>query len=65
MKYLVNQLKKAPAGIAVGENKGHVVTKRAAVIRHSNRKGYLSKRVKQVRQVIRDTVGFTAYEVCF
>lgn len=62
MKYLENQLAKAPVGIAVGQNKGHVVTKRAKVVKHANRKGYLSKRVKAVRQVVRDTVGFTAYE---
>ena len=62
MKFLQNQLAKAPTGIAVGQNKGHVVTKRAKVVRHANRKGFLSARVKKVRQVIRDTVGFTAYE---
>lgn len=62
MKFLEQQLAKAPVGIAVGKNKGHVTTKRAKVIRHSNRKGYLSKRVKAVRAVVRDTVGFTAYE---
>ena len=62
MKFIENQLKAAPKGIAVGQNKGHIVTKRAKVIRHANRKGFLSQRVKTVRAVIRDTCGFTAYE---
>eukprot|EP00461_Guttulinopsis_vulgaris_P001399 UN01399 len=62
MKFLENQLKKAPVGIATGFNKGHVVTKKAKVVRHANRKGYLSKRVKAVREVVRETVGYTAYE---
>ena len=62
MKFLENQLKLAPKGIAVGQNKGHVVTKRAKVVRHANRKGYLSQKVKSVRAVIRETVGFAPYE---
>jgi len=62
MKFLENQLSLAPKGIAVGQNKGHVVTKRAKVVRHSNRKGYLSQKVKAVRAVVRETCGFTAYE---
>mgnify|MGYP001108455643 FL=1 len=62
MKFLENQLKLAPAGIAVGQNKGHIVTKRAKVVRHAQRKGALSNAVKGVRAVIRETCGYTAYE---
>ena len=62
MKLLQNQLLKAPTGIAVGQNRGYIVTKRAKVVRHANRKGYLSRRVATVRQVVRAAVGYTPYE---
>jgi len=52
----------APKGIARGVNKGHIVTKRAAVAKPVSNKGKRSDRVSAIRSVIRDTVGFTSYE---
>ncbi len=60
-KFLQNQLLAAPAGVAVGYNKGHVVTKLKAVKKSTGLRK-LTDRVKVVRSVIRDTVGFAPYE---
>ncbi|KAF6252978.1 component of cytosolic 80S ribosome and 60S large subunit [Scenedesmus sp. NREL 46B-D3] len=49
-------------GIAVGANKGHVVTKRDLAPRASRRKGYLSKKVKFVRELVREVAGLAPYE---
>ncbi len=52
-------------GIAVGLNKGHPVTtidKKKRRYRPSSRKGKSSERTKFVRQIIRETVGFSHYE---
>jgi len=49
-------------GLAVGMDKGHVLTKRALPKKQSYRKGVLNKRVGFVREVIREVAGFAPYE---
>ncbi|CAG8570015.1 9981_t:CDS:2 [Ambispora gerdemannii] len=49
-------------GLIVGLNKGHQVTSRPLRAKPSRRKGKLSTRVKFVRDVIREVVGFAPYE---
>ncbi|KAJ3270835.1 hypothetical protein HDV01_007384 [Terramyces sp. JEL0728] len=56
-------LEKTPkSGIAVGLNKGHIVTVKQPVQKPSNKKGALSKRTKFVRDLVREVVGFAPYE---
>jgi|AntAceMinimDraft_1070359.scaffolds.fasta_scaffold47273_2 hypothetical protein len=45
------------SGIAVGLNKGRVVATRKLAARPAQRKGKLGKRVKNIRELIRDVVG--------
>merc|ERR1711998_138031 len=51
-------------GIAKGMNKGHIVTTKEKGRKDTPkyRKGTLNKRVKFVRDVVRETVGFAPYE---
>jgi len=46
----------------VGLKKGHVVTKREKVAKPGAGKGKLGKRVKAVRELIREVTGFAPYE---
>ena len=49
-------------GIAVGLNKGYVTTKRSLAAKPAQRKGKLGKRVKMIRELVRDVVGSAPYE---
>jgi len=49
-------------GIILGLNKGHVVTTREPRPKPSRKKGQLTHRVKFVRDIIREVVGFAPYE---
>mmetsp|Transcript_41820 Transcript_41820/g.107911 ORF Transcript_41820/g.107911 Transcript_41820/m.107911 type:complete len:104 (-) Transcript_41820:51-362(-) len=49
-------------GFALGLKKGFPTTQRAKWVKPSNRKGALGKRVKLVRQVVREVAGFTPME---
>ncbi|XP_031472701.1 uncharacterized protein LOC116245171 [Nymphaea colorata] len=61
-------VKSHPAVIAIGQNKGHAITKFKAAgkqsksARPSARKGKLGKRVKLIRQVIGEVGGVSTYE---
>lgn len=53
------------SGIYVGPNHGHVVTlpaKQAWKSRPVTRKGRVSRRAKQVREIIREVAGFSPFE---
>ncbi|EME27304.1 60S ribosomal protein L36-1 [Galdieria sulphuraria] len=50
---------RTPSGIAVGLNKGHVVTKRKL---STKGRGRVKKRSRFVREVIREVCGFAPYE---
>eukprot|EP00344_Euplotes_crassus_P004773 CAMPEP_0197013210 /NCGR_PEP_ID=MMETSP1380-20130617/65515_1 /TAXON_ID=5936 /ORGANISM="Euplotes crassus, Strain CT5" /LENGTH=115 /DNA_ID=CAMNT_0042437289 /DNA_START=21 /DNA_END=368 /DNA_ORIENTATION=- len=50
------------SGIAVGKNAGHKTHKRYIVPKPSQRKGALTKRVKFVRDLVREVCGFAPYE---
>eukprot|EP00775_Hariotina_reticulata_P011635 gene11635-11780_t len=52
----------ARTGIAIGANKGHITTRRDLAPRASRRKGFLSKKVKFVRELIREVAGLAPYE---
>eukprot|EP00211_Chloroparvula_japonica_P011036 CAMPEP_0119131216 /NCGR_PEP_ID=MMETSP1310-20130426/9761_1 /TAXON_ID=464262 /ORGANISM="Genus nov. species nov., Strain RCC2339" /LENGTH=103 /DNA_ID=CAMNT_0007121771 /DNA_START=25 /DNA_END=336 /DNA_ORIENTATION=+ len=52
----------AKSGIARGLNAGHVVTPKARPFSQARRKGYLSKRVKVVREIVREVAGLAPYE---
>mmetsp|Transcript_3824 Transcript_3824/g.7696 ORF Transcript_3824/g.7696 Transcript_3824/m.7696 type:complete len:115 (-) Transcript_3824:58-402(-) len=49
-------------GIAVGLNKGFIVTRRELPPKPSHRKGRLCERVKLIREVVREVAGFAPYE---
>merc|ERR1719389_314066 len=51
----------APTGLAFGRNKGFITTKREVRPKPSRRRR-CSERVKFVREVIREVVGFAPYE---
>jgi len=50
------------SGIAVGFNKGHIVTRRKIAQKPSRRKGLLGDRIRLIRGVIRDVSGYSPYE---
>ncbi|KAM7472205.1 hypothetical protein LguiA_010388 [Lonicera macranthoides] len=49
-------------GLAVGLNKGHVVTRKELAPRPSDRKGKTSKRIHFVKSVVREVAGLAPYE---
>merc|ERR1712124_153561 len=51
-----------PMEMAVGLDKGHKVTKLPKRVKPSQRKGVQSKRVKFIRDIIREVSGFSPYE---
>ena len=61
-KWDVKPVKPPATGLAVGLNRGFVTTRRPLRPRPSNRKGKLGSRVKMIREVIREVVGFAPYE---
>ncbi|KAI9347554.1 50S ribosomal protein L36e [Pilaira anomala] len=52
----------AASGIAVGINKGHIVTKRVLKAKPSNKIGAASNRTTFVKSIIREVAGFAPYE---
>jgi len=48
--------------IAIGRNRGYQITKRVPPPRHARRKGATSRRVRAVKDIIREVSGFTPYE---
>lgn len=61
-------VKSHPAVIAIGQHKGHVLTKykpqgkKANRPEQSSKKGKLAKRVKFIRQVVNEVTGVSTYE---
>jgi len=53
---------KSATGLAIGLNKGFIVTRRKPREKPSRRKGKLGERVKNIRGVIREVVGYAPYE---
>lgn len=54
--------KPASTGLAAGLNKGFIKTRRTVEKKPSARKGRKSDRVKIIKEVIREVVGFAPYE---
>ncbi|KAM7504768.1 hypothetical protein LguiB_003672 [Lonicera macranthoides] len=54
--------KQPKTGLAVGLNKGHVVTRKELAPRPSDRKGKTSKRIHFVKSVVREVAGLAPYE---
>lgn len=60
--FIADATLKAAKGVAVGLGKGHVVEKRELAPRPASRKGKLGKRVKMIRELVREVAGFAPYE---
>ncbi|ORX80993.1 50S ribosomal protein L36e [Basidiobolus meristosporus CBS 931.73] len=50
------------SGIIAGANHGHITTRRELKVKPSHKKGVASKRVKFVREIVREVAGFAPYE---
>jgi len=48
--------------LAVGLKRGYALKKRAKILRPSNRKGAITKRVRMIKDLIREVSGFAPYE---
>jgi large subunit ribosomal protein L36e len=63
-KGVVRQTKKKSPfrSLAIGLKKGYAVKKRAKIVKPAQHKGALTKRVKFVREIVREVSGFAPYE---
>jgi len=48
--------------LAVGLKRGYALKKRAKIVRPANHKGAITKRVRLIKDVIREVSGFAPYE---
>jgi len=58
----VKKIQGPKTGLAVGLNHGFVTTRREARVRPSQRKGKENKKVKLIREIVREVTGWSPYE---